>query len=294
MSFRYMNPGKISMFADGVGTQVTDTACNPCEGVAFWRNTKDTAIRIPEQPSELYIHVSFSIEDGLSDACEMRFGTDLIGVSLEHGNSYYLKFILYGSAYRVSGELPALKKYNDMILKISTGSNASQEIILNGKSFKNNQYDVSKINQNLYFYSNHKGVLLSNIIVSDQPIKPYEQVVSLPLTNIQTDRAVGEDGTYEADTEGEYYLGTPSVEKLLGKYGGNTKVTGLGHFLSTAYTTGDVLNKLNGICKKDGTIQKLGTSELGKDATKAEFVGATTDMTLTELSKCQIGLQAGV
>jgi hypothetical protein len=96
------------------------------------------------------------------------------------------------------------------------------------------------------FRSTYKNKLISQIIISDSPIKWTESVIILP-TSISATMTDNGDGTYTATNSGEYVKQTIDGDALRNLYSDNTVITGICVAGRPAYRDGEGIDTMQAI-----------------------------------------------
>ena len=302
MSFRYMNPGMAELLDVTGGTTLTDKKYNPYSGTAFWQSSNNPAVILPEVPQEIYIHATVYLNTPTGDypRCDFFPTDNKTGISLEYGSYRGWECdTLFDNTQNgsINGEASYLKQdeLHEVLVYMKAGNNSDGIIAasINGKEVIHRTGNVT-LSKNVRIRCTNNTFLLSNLILSDMPIDSKEHVILLPVKSTETDMATNEDGSYTADKDGQYLLQIVDAESLLKKYGGSTKITGLGFIGNPAYTTGSELTKLTAVQKADGIVTEIGSAVLSTDSAAIVRVAGKADLSLADLGKYQIGVKAGV
>lgn len=307
MSYRFINPGHYTMmseWADGAG-YLQDTSktrmryLNP-NGVAIYGTTR---YEIPESSKKVWISYS---------ASEHIWNNWIVGIrnplNAESANTVLVGLYNYmGSADGVwsvtsSSDAPnsisainffsklITGTYNRVMVMVDTES-GTIEVWMNSESvFRSTGItQLQKISDlkgcRIEFGSNNGGI--ANIIVSDEEIKPNEDVLVLGNGGIEADVQPDTDGVYTFTEVGQKYLQTPDVSKLAD----TDVITGVAALAQPAYSEADGLYHVTGISADEaGTITEHGQDAITSSTKSGVVVSWPQALTKAELAKMKIGM----
>lgn len=299
-----MNPGFAEWLNTNAGTTVNSYEYNRYGGISFWNKQSKSDVELPEAPgNHLYIKASFWISEqpGSKGYFEIssvnKDGSNHTGFG---GYINYSKCSLYrysgDSFYELSeGNIIRSGKINDILIHINkeTGGAPKMTLILNGTVI----YDDRSWDYGIHGYvklrSDISDVLLSNIIISDQPIEIKERVVPLKIVATETDLSLDEEGSYITSKPGQTVLYTLDAGDVIERFGDDFQITGLGFACIPAYSTGDAVSKIIGLRKQHESEDELGSVYLPTDRDGKAVFGTAIDMSLADLQASQFGVKTG-
>ena len=296
MSFKIINPGYGKIYdADSLET-IENSIYNPLNGIAFQKSTTLNnelflKINLPEGLSnELYFKFDL-FADTTGDITGLFFG-DYRSDAIKNKNwmtaleVYWGKAYISYSNYRYgNGQTINAKALNKIWAHIHFGADNStsySELQINNNSlekifFSSNSYaGYYPFNNSykefiIYFPStSYAGnyAKISNLIISDEYISPKEQIISLPISSIESDMTFdSETGIYTATAANQSLLSAVNVTSLIEEYGNNSTVTGVALVGNPAYKTAEGLSSLTAFSKdSSGNVANYGTYALGSDS----------------------------
>lgn len=141
--------------------------------------------------------------------------------------------------------------------------------------------------------TNDSGLKFSNIIFASNEIGLHEQAIALPASVTETTMATMAGGMYIANSIGQTFLQTPDVSSLITAHGANSTVTGFEIIAQRAYRTGTGLTKITGLKKSGTTITDQSTMDVGTDGKHFIGIGGRlSGVTLGDLQNMQFGWKA--
>ena len=179
-------------------------------------------------------------------------------------------------------------------IKRGNENNGILHVVVNDHEFCNKRdINLSYDSRTIKIFSDNNRALISNLILSDAPIDPREQIALLPITATQTNMTDCGDGSYEATAAGQELLQTVDVSSLISQYGGNSRVVSIAPFAKPAYRTAEGLCALTAIEKGGGTITEQGRHIVGQDTAGYVMGAYDTPLRIAELAERQFGWRAG-
>jgi len=300
MAFKYINPGYAELLSTSGGTTVTGEQYSKT-GVSFWQPSKERGVELSEVPTEfygkfdLYIQgvtgrddVDFSLGIGYQNGIYLRGYRSLTISGLAGTNSLFYKSDI--------AEIIPMYAMSTVWLHIKQGNenNGILHVVVNDHEFCNKRdINLSYDSRTIKIFSDNNRALISNLILSDAPIDPREQIASLPITATQTGMTDCGDGSYEATAAGQELLQTVDVSALISQYGGNSRVVSIAPFAKPAYRTAEGLCSLTAIEKSGGTITEQGRHIVGQDTAGCVMGAYDTSLRVAELAERQFGWRAG-
>nr|DAS24220.1 MAG TPA: hypothetical protein [Caudoviricetes sp.] len=300
MSFKYINPGYAELLSTSGGTTVTGEQYSKT-GVSFWQPSKERGVELSEVPTEfygkldLYIRgvegrddVDFSLGIGYQNGIYLRGYRSLTFSGLAGTNSLFYKSDI--------AEIIPMYAMSTVWLHIKQGNenNGILHVVVNDHEFCNKRdINLSYDSRTIKIFSDNNRALISNLILSDAPIDPREQIALLPTTATQTNMTDCSDGSYEATAAGQELLQTVDVSSLISQYGGNSRVVSIAPFAKPAYRTAEGLCALTAIEKSGGIITEHGRHIAGQDTAGYVMGAYDTPLRIAELAERQFGWRAG-
>lgn len=311
MSFKYVNPGFHTLIDDIVNGITVKSDEYSRTGYSFWSRGRSVLTLPTPKPSALYGKMDLYLKmDPTNTDVQVFFSTTDRYEGFWLSKDYrYIR--LYGScgsnsvAFSNSNqEYYNVERYNNFrINAINTiyfeilpdNSEYTMAVWINGtKLGSTKNYGYLGATTALNIRSNSSTVLLSNIIISDEPFDKKEQIVMVPVTNTITDMTANADGTYSADTVGQQILQTLDVSGFAEKYGEKSQVTGIGIISNPAFRTANGVTSLIALQKQGDTLTTYGTQALSEQsADKAVCDYHKVSMTLDEMKDIQVGWKVG-
>ena len=304
MSFKYLNPGFAEWLNTSAGKTVSSYEYNRYGGVAFWNKQNKGDIELPEASGKhLYIKASFWISDQPGDKGYFEISSANKDGSKSTGFGGYRSYSDW-SIYRYgNGSFSTLSKVssmrygkmNDILIHINkdTTGAAKMTLTLNGTVIYDDYNWDFAIQGCVKFRSEVSDVLLSNIIVSDQPIDIKERVVPLKVKATETDLPVDDEGSYITSEPGKTVLYTLDAGEVIERFGDDFQITGLGIACVPGYSTGDAVTKITGLRKDQQGEEELGSVRLSSEKNGKAVLGAAVDMQLADLQASQFGIKTG-
>ena len=303
MSFKYINPGYAELLSTSNGTTVTGEQYSKT-GVSFWQTTDNQGIQLDKVPSELYVRLDmyFKPPEYYGDielwVCLGRsFGINLKSTNV--GSWFMSGFARNQELVLTEDAIPIkTKAINTLWFRLKPGGNNDGifHVIFNDKVLCNKQnldFTFYKSSKTLTIYAKNNKVLFSNLILSDAPIDPREQIALLQVAATQTNMTDCGDGSYEATAAGQELLQSVDVSSLIAQYGGNSRVVSIAPFAKPAYRTAEGLCALTAIEKSGGIITEHGRHIAGQDTAGYVMGAYDTPLRIAELAERQFGWRAG-
>ena len=300
MSFKYINPGYAELLSTSGGTTVTGEQYSKT-GVSFWQPNDKKGISLSESPTEFYAKFDLYIQ-GVTG----RDGVDFsLGIGYQNGIYLrgYRSLTFSGLAGTSSlfyqsdiAEIIPMYAMSTVWLHIKQGNenNGILHVVVNDHEFCNKRdINLSYDSRTIKIFSDNNRALISNLILSDAPIDPREQIALLPITATQTGMTDCGDGSYEATAAGQEILQSVDVAALITQYGGNSRVVSIAPFAKPAYRTAEGLCALTAIEKSGGTITEQGRHIVGQDTAGYVMGAYDTPLRVAELAERQFGWRAG-
>lgn len=300
MSFKYINPGYAELLSTSGGTTVTGEQYSKT-GVSFWQPSEERGVELSEVPTEfygkfdLYIlgvkgrdDVDFSLGIGYQNGIYLRGYRSLTFSGLAGTNSLFYKSDI--------AEIIPMYAMSTVWLHIKQGNenNGILHVIVNDHEFCNKRdINLSYDSRTIKIFSANNRALISNLILSDVPIDPREQIALLPTTATQTNMTDCGDGSYEATAAGQELLQSVDVASLITQYGGNSRVVSIAPFAKPAYRTAEGLCALTAIEKSGDVITEHGRHIIGQDTAGYVMGAYDTPLRIAELAERQFGWRAG-
>ena len=299
MSFKYINPGYAELLSSG-GTTVTGEQYSKT-GVSFWQPNDKKGISLSESPTEFYAKFDLYIQ-GVTGRDDVDFS---LGIGYQNGIYLrgYRSLTFSGLAGTSSlfyqsdiAEIIPMYAMSTVWLHIKQGNenNGILHVVVNDHEFCNKRdINLSYDSRTIKIFSDNNRALISNLILSDSPIDPREQIALLPTTATQTNMTDCGDGSYEATAAGQELLQSVDVASLITQYGGNSRVVSIAPFAKPAYRTAEGLCALTAIEKSGGTITEQGRHIVGQDTAGYVMGAYDTSLRIAELAERQFGWRAG-
>lgn len=300
MSFKYINPGYAELLSTSGGTTVTGEQYSKT-GVSFWQPNDKKGISLSESPTEFYAKFDLYIQ-GVTGRDDVDFS---LGIGYQNGIYLrgYRSLTFSGLAGTSSlfyqsdiAEIIPMYAMSTVWLHIKQGNegNGILHVIVNDHEFCNKRdINLSYDSRTIKIFSDNNRALISNLILSDAPIDPREQIALLPTTATQTNMTDCGDGSYEATAAGQELLQSVDVASLITQYGGNSRVVSIAPFAKPAYRTAEGLCSLTAIEKGGGTITEQGRHIVGQDTAGYVMGAYDTPLRIAELAERQFGWRAG-
>lgn len=300
-----MNPGFAEWLNTNAGTTVNSYEYNRYGGVSFWNKQNKADVELPEAPGKhLYIKASFWISDQGGDRGEFEIssankdgsGGTGFGGRRGYGKNWDIYWYGNGSPNTLS-KVSCIRygKMNDILIHITTDTTgaAKMTLTLNGTVI----YDKLNWDIGLHGYvklrSEISDLLLSNIIISDQPIDIKERVVPLNVTAAETDLPVDDDGNYITSEPDKTVIYTLDTSDVIERLGDDFQITGMGFACVPGYSTGDAVTKITGFRIDQQGENELGSVSLSTEKNGKAVLGTTLDMSLADLQNSQFGIKTG-
>lgn len=305
MSYRFINPGHYTMMSEWANDAgyLKDTSqkrmryLNP-NGVAIYGTTR---YEIPESSKKVWISYS---------ASEHVWNNYVVGIrnplNAEPANVMLVGLYNYYSTadgvLAVTSDDPnkisninffsklITDTYNRVMVMVDTES-GTIEVWMNSESvFRSTGItQLQKISdlKGCRIEFNTGGGGIANIIVSDEEIKPNEDVLVLGNGGIEADVQPDTDGVYTFTEVGQKYLQTPDVSKLAD----NDVITGVAALAQPAYSEADGLYHVTGIsADESGTTTEHGQDAITSATNSGVVVSWPQALTKAELAKMKVGM----
>ena len=300
MSFKYINPGYAELLSTSGGTTVTGEQYSKT-GVSFWQPNDEKGISLSESPTEFYAKFDLYIQ-GVTGRDDVDFS---FGIGYQNGIYLrgYRSLTISGLAGTSSlfyqsdiAEIIPMYAMSTVWLHIKQGNegNGILHVVVNDHEFCNKRdINLSYDSRTIKIFSDNNRALISNLILSDVPIDPREQIALLQVAATQTNMTDCGDGSYEATAAGQELLQSVDVASLITQYGGNSRVVSIAPFAKPAYRTAEGLCALTAIEKSGGTITEQGRHIVGQDTAGYVMGAYDTPLRIAELAERQFGWRAG-
>lgn len=305
MSYRFINPGHYTMMSEWANDAgyLKDTSqkrmryLNP-NGVAIYGTTR---YEIPESSKKVWI--SYSASDHVWNNYVVGIRNPL---NAEPANVMLVGLYNYYSTadgvLAVTSDDPnkisninffsklITDTYNRVMVMVDTES-GTIEVWMNSESvFRSTGItQLQKISdlKGCRIEFNTGGGGIANIIVSDEEIKPNEDVLVLGNGGIEADVQPDTDGVYTFTEVGQKYLQTPDVSKLAD----NDVITGVAALAQPAYSEADGLYHVTGIsADESGTTTEHGQDAITSATNSGVVVSWPQALTKAELAKMKVGM----
>ena len=300
MSFKYINPGYAELLSTSGGTTVTGEQYSKT-GVSFWQPNDKKGISLSESPTEFYAKFDLYIQ-GVTGRDDVDFS---LGIGYQNGIYLrgYRSLTISGLAGTNSlfyqsdiAEIIPMYAMSTVWLHIKRGNenNGILHVVVNDHEFCNKR-DINLLydSRTIKIFSDNNRALISNLILSDAPIDPREQIALLQVAATQTNMTDCGDGSYEATAAGQELLQSVDVASLITQYGGNSRVVSIAPFAKPAYRTAEGLCALTAIEKSGGIITEHGRHIAGQDTAGYVMGAYDTSLRIAELAERQFGWRAG-
>lgn len=300
MSFKYINPGYAELLSTSGGTTVTGEQYSKT-GVSFWQPNDKKGISLSESPTEFYAKfdlyiqgvtgrddVDFSLGIGYQNGIYLRGYRSLTFSGLAGTNSLFYQSDI--------AEIIPMYAMSTVWLHIKQGNenNGILHVIVNDHEFCNKRdINLSYDSRTIKIFSDNNRALISNLILSDAPIDPREQIALLQVAATQTNMTDCGDGSYEATAAGQELLQSVDVASLITQYGGNSRVVSIAPFAKPAYRTAEGLCSLTAIEKSGDVITEHGRHIVGQDTAGYVMGAYDTPLRIAELAERRFGWRAG-
>jgi hypothetical protein len=300
MSFKYINPGYAELLSTSGGTTVTGEQYSKT-GVSFWQPNDKKGISLSESPTEFYAKFDLYIQ-GVTGRDDVDFS---LGIGYQNGIYLrgYRSLTISGLAGTNSlfyqsdiAEIIPMYAMSTVWLHIKRGNenNGILHVVVNDHEFCNKR-DINLLydSRTIKIFSDNNRALISNLILSDAPIDPREQIALLQVAATQTNMTDCGDGSYEATAAGQELLQSVDVASLITQYGGNSRVVSIAPFAKPAYRTAEGLCALTAIEKSGDVITEHGRHIIGQDTAGYVMGAYDTPLRIAELAERQFGWRAG-
>lgn len=310
MSWRYMNPGLVSLLdSDVTATQYTGYEYSNT-GYAFTQTTEYKGVTLPQmqQSDDFWAKVDMYIPEAQGSSVHIYIPASTnvwFELDFTSDNTVQWEFCVHSPYVRrifFEGDetLFRLKRnaVNSFAFHAVYGdeSTAKAEIFFCGDSYIATGMVInpfySYATQRLGIHSG-KSIKFSNLICSNEEIDPREQVTALLASATETTMATMTGGMYIANSIGQTFLQTPDVSSLITDHGANSTVTSVQVRGNPAYRTGAGLKNMIGLSKSGNTITEHNTIAVGTAVT--DFTADTwrlSGVTLGDLQNMQFGWKA--
>lgn len=305
MSYRFINPGHYTMMSEweNGANYLQDTSktrmryLNP-NGVAISGTTR---YEIPESSKKVWIsysaseHVWNKWAVGIRNPLNAKSANAmLVGLYNHYSYADGVLAVTSDDPNRISAITFFSKlitgTYNRVMVMVDTES-GTIEVWMNSESvFRSTGItQLQKISDlkgcRIEFGGNMGGI--ANIIVSDEEIKPNEDVLVLGNGGIEADVQPDTDGVYTFTEVGQKYLQTPDVSKLAD----NDVITGVAALAQPAYSEADGLYHVTGIsADESGTTTEHGQDAITSATNSGVVVSWPQALTKAELAKMKVGM----
>ena len=317
MSFKYINPGYAGLLQNqnpSYKANVVNATGKSKTGKAFTCR-QFNFFKIPSTLAndEIWLKCDAYITKKRSLYFGEGYGTNSLqnGVNFSMGDSSFSLYIWYS---HYSSQLTSIYYTDDIAAETGLKLDAINSIWLHikygdaGTGFLELQINNKRFDkiQDRKFSADDKtfGVIdtyasntacFSNIIVSDEYVDPYEEIISLPITSTETDMTFNSDTEiYTATATNQTLMSSVDLETVINDYGSDSKVTGIALIGNPAYEADGIVTNLTSLTKANETVTEHETITLSSTSTDAIGSSITTDTTLANLAGIQYGWKAGV
>lgn len=313
MSFKYINPGIVFLVADSAtATQLTNTEYSKT-GLAFTQPKSYAVLTYANLINDLYITFDFYITTSESAGGYVTVKSsynstsyNIYGFKVSNSNCccYYTSAEV---GQKFSAKAQSLNTlWGHLHITESKETSYIEMKLNNNPLYRFNCVDSSKTHYSLYTegitpivlyeYWSVTNVKFSNIIISDEYIKPGEQIIKLPISETKSDMTFDkETGLYTATAANQSLLSAVNVNSLIEEYGADSQVTGLTLIGNPAYKTAEGLSSLTAISSDSSSaVTNYGTYALSDDTTAMIADGQIlTNTTIADLRGKKFGWRAG-
>ena len=312
MAWRYVNPGysKLIQYINNSSslTNIID-ASKSKTGVAYTNSSDTNRYSFSTIPanSEYWIKANFYCATVLYPKfMEYYSGDAQNGIYLAGNTSscsiyYYAGNSLYTLLSNAAQALTGIKAnaVNTIWIHVKYGAVGEGfiELQINNKQF-DRIYPTKALSRGSgdfeYVISGNSSVCFSSVIISDEEISPYEELVRLPVTSTTTDMSACDGGGYIASDTSQTLLQAVDTTALEVEYGSDAKVTSIALVGNPAYEVDEVLTKMTSLTKTGGVTTEHETIQLSHESDSVIVSSFTTasDTTLGDLSNWQFGWKA--
>lgn len=298
MSFRYINPGYVSLLDNKDSTtQLTNTTLSKT-GVAFIKNSYDYAGVIAPafiSGNDFWIKFDFyMLANNSSKYYTFTFylpNTKGIYICISisdnrlnayvYGDKYYyfLQSVTFNDSVKkldcglIQGAINSVlihAVYGDSTTAyVDLSFNGNLQTRQNGFAINSNASGYTRnVNAQIGIFANNVNAPISNIIFSDSEISYKETVIKLPISSTESDMTFdSETGIYTATAINQSLLSAVNVNALADEYGSDSQVTGIALVGNPAYKTAEGLSSLTAFSKDiSEKVIEYGTYALGSDS----------------------------
>lgn len=319
MSFRYVNPG----YAELLGNENADYKANvnaagkSKTGYAF-TCSRFNFFKVPStlENDEIWLKCNFYLPN--RSAISFYFGNGYGTSNLRNGVNFSggsggLSLYIYndGSSSKLASVSSSrtdltentgarLNAINSIWLHIKFGEAGTGflELQINNKKFDKIQDIKFSLNYKTFGVmeaSTNNPFYFSNIIVSDEYVDPYEEIIPLPIASTETDMTFDSDtGIYTANAANQTLMSAVNADYLANEYGSDSAVTGIALIGNPAYKTASGLTSLTAQSKENNVVSDIETISLDDD-TSAMILASQkiSNKTIADLQNVQFGWKAG-
>ncbi len=307
MSYRFINPGYYTMMSewDASASNMTDS------GSTYMNNLSPNGVaingvtryEIPESSKKVWISYSVSARAWSNWVIGIRnplntAPLNAVLVGLYNYNDTADGVLSVTSSSKATNTIADMHffsklisgKYNRCMMMVDT-ENGIVEVWTNSESvFKSSGItQLQKISDlkgcRVEFHAGDSGI--ANIIISDEEIKPNEDVLVLGNGGIEADVQPDTDGVYTFTDVGQKYLQKPDVSKL----SDTDVITGVAAIAQPAYSDADGIYHVTGISADEaGTITEHGQDAITSSTKSGVVVSWPQALTKAELAKMKVGM----
>ena len=278
MSFKYINAGNGKLISS-VFSVKTDKTYNPYNSNQSFTGNGTMTLDAPTK--KLYVKAGFALTGtlarGLKLVAQNQSSSKRTGISLYNP---FCPIINGNNGSNFNAEYSTQKYYEFLIEIVSDATNGVLKIIFDSKlifSYEGNVMDGDDITSLYFSLSYNDCIYLSNLIVSDEPIRIAEKIISLPIASTTATMADNGDGSYTATEVGQSVMQTIDTAALEQEIGKGNVITGIQLVGNPAYFEGDGLTTVQAMrgdvvkaekaleVDTDGTVTAGWAESIGQD-----------------------------
>ena len=312
MAWRYINPGYSKLvqyrYSSSYLTNIID-ASKSKTGVAYTNSSETNRYSFSTIPANseywikanFYCVTSFYVHFMEYYSSNMQSGIYLSGSTSSCNIFYYAGRSSYTLLSSAAQALTGIKAsaVNTIWIHVKYGAVGEGfiEFQINNKRF-DRIYPTKALSKGSgdfeYVIKGESPVCFSSVIISDEEINPYEELIRLPVASTTTDMSARDGGGYIASDTSQTLLQAVDTTALETEYGSDAKVTSIALVGNPAYEVDEVLTKMTSLTKTGGVITEHENIQLSHESDSAIVSSFTTasDTTLGDLSNWQFGWKA--
>lgn len=271
--------------------------------------------------ADIYYKFQFYYESGYDLSIKVKFLDDVLQIKCSDYSQRIIYDYIYeygtssGFTLRPSLEYRKNNAFNDIWIHYYAGTeNEDDEWVGGYIEIQFNDYYAKENLRTLFYRPNAleksifnvvtnelenidetKQGVISNIMIADEIIDTNEKIISVPVTDIETDMINLGDGVYNSTVEDQYILQSVDANSLILQYGGKSEVKDIIIFGNPAYKTNNGLSTVTLIEKNNNTILEHESATL--QAAESSYVMLEYEpesMTIKDLAGKAYGLKVGV